>query len=69
MPWGISFTPRNTLCVADWGNSRIQELTIDGDVLSVIDNESSPSYELKYPSAAVVDDNGITYIADWGNES
>ena len=41
---------------------------MDGDVLSVITNESNPSYELKYPSGAVVDENGLTYIADWGNE-
>ena len=65
---GSEMCIRDSLCIADWGNNRIQELTPEGEVLSIIDNESNPAYELKYPSSAVMDSDRTIYIADWGNE-
>ena len=58
---------KGVILAAGYG-SRIQELTLDGEVLSVIDNDLDSNHKLRYPSSAVIDDDRTMYIADWGNE-
>jgi DNA-binding beta-propeller fold protein YncE len=62
-PLGVSFTARGDVVVADTGNRRIQYFSDAGEPVRVVPdgNESNP---LLLPRRAVVDKNGVLYVAD-----
>ena len=78
MPWGVSVDSQGNVNVADWRNDRIQTFAPDGEFQSQwpLPGKSTlaPSSEgdhggfLHRPSSVAVDEQGIGYIADWGNE-
>ena len=83
MPWGIDIDKDGYVYVADWRNDRIQKFTPEGEFLMQIGisgtggkmayGEFDPPTvgtgdgELLRPSSVAVDQDGIVYVADWGN--
>ena len=72
MPWGVYVDWGGNIHVADWRNDRIQTFDAGGKFLF---QWPAPSFgsgdgrsQLYRPSSVAVDERGIMYIADWGNE-
>jgi sugar lactone lactonase YvrE len=72
-PYGVAVDTGGNLYIADTGNSRIREVTLDGSITTVAgngtqgysgDGASATSAELYYPFGVAVDAAGNLYIAD-----
>ena len=55
------------ICVADWGNHRVQTFSSDGEVRLTIGSKGSERGQFKRPTGVAVDLHGDIYVADWGN--
>ena len=65
--YGITYHD-GAIWVADTRNSRLQKISTDGDVLSVIDNgEGSGPNQLNNPTDIEFDTKGDMFVADWKN--
>jgi DNA-binding beta-propeller fold protein YncE len=64
-PLGVSFTAAGDVVVADTGNRRVQFFSDAGEPQRVVpaDGQASP---LRMPRRAVVDRDGVVYVADPG---
>ncbi len=62
-PLGVSFTADGEIVVADTGNRRIQFYSDAGEPLSIVPTGEDPS-PLRSPRRAVVDGEGVLYVAD-----
>ena len=72
MPWGVTLDQAGKVHVADWRNDRIQTFDSEGNFLSQWPQRTrelgAAAPELYRPASVAVDEQGISYIADWGNE-
>ena len=67
-PWGVCAGPNDSLYVSDFGNSRIEKFTQDGQFLQVIgskgnDKDQKPG-TFNQPSGIYVDPDGFLYVCD-----
>ena len=53
--------------MADWGSSRIIELSPNGDLLSQMGGPGSGVGQFDAPEGLAVDSQGRVYVADTGN--
>ncbi|MGO0059996.1 Ig-like domain-containing protein [Brevibacillus fluminis] len=71
MPFGVAVDSSGNVYVADYGNNRIQKLTISTNTWSewkkVDGGEGSGLGEFNQPSGVAVDSSGNVYVADSGN--
>ncbi len=63
-PAGVAITPRDTIMVADCYNDRVQELTIDGQVVSFAGEHGSGPLQFNKPRGITFDTTGLVYVAD-----
>jgi sugar lactone lactonase YvrE len=76
-PRGIAFDKTGNLYVADWGNSCIRIITLDGRIKTIAgvagfggyDGDGGPAIaaHLSMPTSVAVDSVGNLYISDYGN--
>jgi DNA-binding beta-propeller fold protein YncE len=62
-PLGVSFTATGEVVVADTGNRRVQFFSDAGEPLRVVPADGEPN-PLRMPRRAVVDRDGVVYVAD-----
>lgn len=63
-PRGIAADAAGNLYVADWGNSRIQKFSPEGEFLAIFGNAGTREGELREPNGITIDSTGKIYIAD-----
>ena len=68
LPWGLTVASNGDVCVADWGNDRIQRFSPDGRFIAKYGVSGRGDGQFSRPSGVAVDRNGCMYVADWGNE-
>ncbi len=67
-PNSIAITSKGTILVADCGNNRIQEFTIDGECVSCIGSRGNDRLQFNGPDyIAINKTTGLVYIADCYN--
>lgn len=65
-PGDLFIAPDGHLWIADTGNNRIIEMTLDGQYVGEIHHKEGPG-ALREPSGIFVDADGTVYVADTGN--
>lgn len=63
-PRGIAADAAGNLYVADWGNSRIQKFSPEGEFLKTFGKSGTNEGELREPNGITVDSAGKIYVAD-----
>jgi DNA-binding beta-propeller fold protein YncE len=63
-PRGIAADAVGNLYVADWGNSRIQNFSPEGEFLKAFGKSGAGEGELREPNGIAVDSAGKIYVAD-----
>ena len=72
-PVGLAIDPAGNLYIADYGNSRVRKVTLDGSITTVAGNGTlghsgdggpAASAQLKGPAGLALDTSGNLYIAD-----
>jgi len=66
-PRGIDISPSDDICVADWGNNRIQVLDSSGLFLAKWGIAGSGDGQFLSPKGVVLDNFGNIYVADTNN--
>ncbi len=67
-PWGIVYSPaRNCLYVADYGNNRIQKLSLSGAFLGKWGSAGSEYGQFSGPAGLAIDEVGNIFVADRWN--
>jgi DNA-binding beta-propeller fold protein YncE len=63
-PRGIAADAAGNLYVADWGNSRIQKFSPEGEFLNTFGKSGVREGELREPNGITIDSAGKIYVAD-----
>ncbi|MBU6401722.1 MAG: hypothetical protein KGS61_15500, partial [Verrucomicrobia bacterium] len=75
-PSAVTTDPSGNLFIADMGNDRIRQVSLDGSIVTVAgggtslpgDGGAATAARLAFPSGVAVDTNGNLFIADTGNQ-
>lgn len=66
MPQGMDMAPDGTLWIADTGNHRLQQFSLDGKLIAMVGKNGHGSGEFRGPTGIACRGNDI-YVADYGN--
>ncbi|MFQ5749595.1 MAG: 6-bladed beta-propeller, partial [Planctomycetota bacterium] len=65
---GVAGGPESQVFAADFENHRIQAFTSGGSFLAAVGEKGSAPGQLLRPTDLAVDENGVLYVVDFGND-
>ena len=68
VPYYITATSDNHLLITSYSSHVVMVYTLEGELVHAFGGKGSDTGKFDGPCGICVDDNGVVYVADWGNK-